>query len=296
MEKIAVYISSSVSSLRNIRDVVLELISLGVLNIELSGGTEYFEGLEDDLMYLKQKHRINFLIHNYFPPLLDNFVLNIASGEASIREKTLGFIRRAVNLAKKLGIGFYSLHPGFNKSFVYEAEGSFYEDSKNKAHRENTKEDFYQGIEALIDRVIKKENVKVAIENFFPYKGMYSFLDSQDDILSFLEYFRDESNVGLLLDLGHLNVAARILGFDKIAFVEKAINNYPEKLFEIHISENDSDRDAHRISPLDSWQIQLLRKNRKLIKAPVVFEWRKAGKSGFYQRFLELEREINDNQ
>ena len=68
----------------------------GFTNIELSGGTEYYDNFENDLINLKKEFDLNYLIHNYFPPPLEHFVLNLASTDKDIYEKSLSHYKRAI--------------------------------------------------------------------------------------------------------------------------------------------------------------------------------------------------------
>lgn len=285
------YISSSVSSRDKIKEVIAELLELGFLNIELSGGTKCYHGIEKDLIDSKKKYGINFLIHNYFPPPPTNFVLNIASNDPYVKDNTFKFVANVVRLAKILEIDLYTIHPGFNKSFVDEKNGRLvYENPEGIQEKENTKEDFYGGINYLLKHTIKN-NIKIGIENFFPFQNLHSFMDSPQNILEFLDYYRNEPNVGLLLDLGHLNVAAKSLGFNKLDLIENVLTNYPNKLFEIHISENDGNGDLHRVSNFDSWQIELVCKYKKILgDFPIVFEWRSSPNNDIYQHFMLLNK------
>ena len=51
-----IYISSSCVKNTKIKDSVEELATNGFKNIELSGGTEYYDNFENDLLKLKDKH------------------------------------------------------------------------------------------------------------------------------------------------------------------------------------------------------------------------------------------------
>ena len=63
-----IYVSSSCVRADKIKDSVLTLVENGFRNIELSGGTNYYDGFDQDLLELKEKFDINFQCHNYFPP------------------------------------------------------------------------------------------------------------------------------------------------------------------------------------------------------------------------------------
>ena len=285
------YISSTICGKARIKDVVLELIGLGFSNIELSGGTVFYEGIEEDLLDLRKRYKVNFLVHNYFPPARDSFVMNIASGDSALRKNTFDLISNAIRLTERLGNDLYTFHPGYNISSVTEKNGRFYEDLDvgESAGIQNTKRDFYQGMDFLLDRLAGKE-IRIGVENLFPFhRNFYSFLDSIDDIEEFLDRYKDVPNIGILLDLGHLNLAANVMGFDKLNIVERVMAEYPDKIFEVHISENDGSRDFHNVSELDSWQIGFVMDNKKFLKdVPIVFEWRNGADTKTYQHFERL--------
>lgn len=61
-----IYVSSSCVRQRYIAEAVEALAKNGVCNIELSGGTEYYEDLIRDLRSLKQTYGLNYACHAYF--------------------------------------------------------------------------------------------------------------------------------------------------------------------------------------------------------------------------------------
>ena len=75
-------------------------------------------------------------------------------------------------------------------------------------------------------------------------------------------------SVGLLLDLGHLNISSNILKFDRNKFIEKFLTKYGDRLYQIHISENNGLKDEHRALEKNSWQFDILKEIRQ-IKIPV---------------------------
>ena len=73
--------------------------------------------------------------------------------------------------------------------------------------------------------------------------------------------------------------------------IEKIFGKYPDKIFEIHISENEGREDSHKVSDSDSWQLELLRQNKKfLLDIPLVFEWCKITNSQIYQYLGALKK------
>ena len=70
-----IYISSSCIKNKDILNSIKELMKI-TNNIELSGGTLYQEDLLQELKSIKKEYAVNFLLHSYFPPPKDNFILN----------------------------------------------------------------------------------------------------------------------------------------------------------------------------------------------------------------------------
>ena len=71
-------------------------------------------------------------------------------------------------------------------------------------------------------------------------------------------------DVGLLLDLGHLNISSNLLKFDKIKFLEKFLDLYGNRLLEVHISENNGIKDEHLALHKNSWQLEAISKIKKI--------------------------------
>jgi len=108
-----IYVSSACSEQSFIGAAVKELAGHGFKNIELSGGTRYYDGCESDLIELQKKYDLNFLIHNYFPPPKDPFILNLASLDRGIYEKSLQHLQKALRLTRRLGGKQFGFHGGF---------------------------------------------------------------------------------------------------------------------------------------------------------------------------------------
>ncbi len=59
-----IYVSSSCVKADTIQKAVLALVKEGFKNIELSGGTKYYDNFANDLLELKRRYNLNFLVHN----------------------------------------------------------------------------------------------------------------------------------------------------------------------------------------------------------------------------------------
>ena len=86
-----IFISSSAISSKNVEDNITFLAKNGITNIELSGGCSYSSNILNKLIILKKKYKLEYLVHNYFPPPKDNFVLNIGSCDDRHYKKTISF-------------------------------------------------------------------------------------------------------------------------------------------------------------------------------------------------------------
>ena len=76
------------------------------------------------------------------------------------------------------------------------------------------------------------------------------------------------ANLGITLDLGHLNVSARSLDFDKYEFIRRVRG----KVFEVHIHDNDAIVDSHEPLKEDSWISQVLASENFDEQIPIVLE------------------------
>lgn len=270
------YISSAYSTTRrrSLLETLDGLTGLGVKNIELTGGILYSENNERLALELKRKKGLNFLMHNYFPPTREDFVLNLAAADKATRASTIHAISVGVGLAKELGIGMFSVHSGFTGNVSPRLTGGYFT-IKMIGERDEAERRFFENLDYVIDNVLDGD-VKLAIENLFPFSPSenYSLLCSPDEIFEFLDNYKDCANIGLLLDLGHLNVSSKMLGFDKMGFLKELFDNYSGRIFELHLSENDGNVDGHGMTPEDSWQMKVVSENRQILReVPVTFEW-----------------------
>ena len=272
-----IYVSTSCVRSDYIKDSVRELVDMGFTNIELSGGTKYYEGYLTDLLALKGEYALNYNVHNYFPPPSENFVLNIIDRDESNSTLSENIIREAAIVSKKLGARSYAFHPGYTVEMSPEKKGVYFGYTKVDAQDKEAKEElFYERFDTLLES-LPKERPPLCIENLFPFnaKEDYSLFSHPAEIMRFLRRYADRADVGFLLDLGHLNVSSHYLGFDKFEFIGKLVAEFPQKISGMHLSENDGTVDSHQGALEGSWQVEIVRKNQNLLKdLPVTLEWR----------------------
>jgi len=287
------YISSSSSPKKDISDIVNDINRFGFSRIELTGNVGYSEGLEDKILELKERRGLDVMIHNYLPFRNEDFVLNLASRDPDVKRKTSRHIAEAVKLSKRLDNDLYGMHAGFRHDLLPEMKDDFF---MVKTRDCNKKEDFY-GFLAEVFRSPEVGDFRIAVENLFPksLNNIYAFLCTPEEIEDLLDYFKGTPNLGLLLDLGHLNIAAAKLGFDRRKALDTLFGKHIDRIFEIHISENDGFNDMHGKCGLDSWQLECVADHKRSLKdVPVVFEWRDSVSKASFRHFELIEKKLKD--
>ena len=252
-----IYISTSSIYRDSVKDCVKELAALGIRNIELSGGAGYSEGILESLKDLKEKYSLNYLIHNYFPPPKEGFVLNIASRDEEIRGRSLALIRSSIDFAGELGIAFYSIHAGYAGHFLPPVgDGYFRQGGDRVISPEEAMATVYETI-AEIRAYASEHGIKIGLENLFPFGDHpeNSLLSTPEDIFSFLDSIAGDDDMGFLLDLGHLYIAAKYFNFDIDSFIGRLKERYGHKILEVHLSDNDVKVDRHAPLSPGSWQL-----------------------------------------
>lgn len=150
---------------------------------------------------------MSFLVHSYFPPPLAPFILNFAD----TGKKTRAFIDESMRFVQGLDCPYYSVHAGFRKEFKLANELLF--------DRGGKKTYGIKGIGANVRWFEEKyPGKKLAIENLYPNNNNQEscFLMQTGEIARFMD---EHGNAGLLLDLGHLQISAKMFGFDCLGAV-----------------------------------------------------------------------------
>jgi sugar phosphate isomerase/epimerase len=252
------YISSSAINSHNIIESIKVILSI-TNNIELSGGSDFNENLLEELIELKNKYKLNYLVHNYFPPPKEHILLNFAKDD----DQTKQFIHKSVLFVKLFNLNYYSIHSGFKKEFKKDGELLF-ETLTNKNYN----------LENLENNVnwffINFPEISLALENMYPNNndlkcGFMMHIDEIDLILKKL------SNIYLLLDFGHLWISSIIMKFDFQNSIEFLFKEYGHRIIEIHLSENNGFEDSHSVITSNGMQYNILKKYIEIIKKNKIF-------------------------
>lgn len=253
------YYASSCFNFTKIKDLLEFCRKNEIYHLELGGNLKFELQLTTTLANAKD---FSFLIHNYFPTPKKPFVLNLASTNKSIRQKSLKHCQSAIKLCQTLRVPFYSVHAGFladlqpndlgknqsNSSFIDRNTGlNFFNDS------------IAQLLNDKVDLLI--ENNVNSQENIIDGKNkLYLFAEPEET----LQFFKQQNNphLGLLVDLGHLNVSAKQLCFDKYKYIELLT----PWIKAFHLSANNGIEDQGLPFQKDEWFMEVLKKFPSAIK------------------------------
>jgi len=237
------YISSACSSKKKIGEAVEEIARLGIHNIELTGGTTYYDGFENDLLRLQDKYDLRYLVHNYFPPPQKNFVLNLASLSSETHARSIRHCIEAIKFSKQLGGQKIGFHAGFLVEVKVSELGKTIARSDFYELQESTNQ-FLQSYEKICE-IATLENIEVYIENnVFSNSNLNSFGGKNPFLLTSLNDYEEMQSVmqfNLLLDVAHLKVSCHSLNLD---FASELSDLMPHSDY-IHLSDNDGLEDLN---------------------------------------------------
>ena len=207
-----IYVSSSAIKTQKICKAIEVLVKTGFRNIELSGGTDYYEGLEEEIFALKQKYSLNYILHNYFPPPKEHFVLNIASLDDEVYKRSMDNLTKAILLSKRLGASCFGFHAGFLLDLEVSELGHPFSSDK-LFDREKGIKRFCDGFRKL--QKIANGQIDLYIEN-----NILTASKNADKkpfmLITFADYIalKKEIKFNLLFDIGHLKISSQTLSLD----------------------------------------------------------------------------------
>ena len=238
--------------MRNLKEILVTCKKWDIQYLEFTAGLI----IDDDFSFephTEEMERMSFLIHNYFPPPKEPFVMNLASNDSDIAAKSIELCKNAIDLCKNIGSPFYSVHAGF----AINPEPNMLGRNMSQVERfssDEAREIFFVNVKKLLQYSVEKgiylllENNVVTPFNAPDGKCDWLLLVEADEILSFISDFEGLAP-GLLLDVGHLKVTARTLGFDPLQFMDKI----KDVVKALHLSDNDGEGDTNRPIGNDAW-------------------------------------------
>ena len=245
-----IYVSSSCIKKNRISEVIRQMAEAGVRNIELSGGTDYYEGIEQDLKALKEMYQLQYACHAYFPPPKNPFVVNLASCNDEIYRRSIEHYNNCIELLKRINCDVLSVHAGFLVEISTEEIGR--KVKRTVIYNENEAYSrFCYAYEGIAKRC-RKENIRLYLENNVLSRENYEEF-GQHNYFMMTDYrsimrMKEQIDFNLLLDLGHLYVSSNTLELN----YEQECSLLKEYVRWLHISENNGICDEHRPLKKDS--------------------------------------------
>lgn len=241
------FVSSSCLNSDSIAEVIEKLAENKIRNIELSGGTTYYDGMENDLKKLKRMYCLQYICHAYFPPPREPFVVNLASCDDRIYQKSIDHYENCIDMLKRIECKVLSIHAGFLVEINTNEIGKTIRGEK--IYDENKAYDRFCTAYEHIAGLCSKNKIALFLENNVLSKENYQNFHNKN-LMMMTDYgsilkMKKQIDFDLLLDLGHLNVSARTLGLDYTQQCE-ALRAYAKW---IHISDNNGVFDEHK--PID---------------------------------------------
>ena len=252
-----IYVSTGLNKKNFTSKTINIFLKNNITNIELSSG--FYEKNINKKITVKEK-KINYLIHNYFPVPKNGFVFNLSSNDKSIRNKSINLAIKAIQLSKKINADYYSFHGGFLIDPDINTLGEALE-TKILISKKDGVKNFINSVQILSAEAKKQglflliENNVLTRDNLLKYKKNPLLFVETNEVISIMKKL--PSNIGILLDVGHLNVSSKTLNFCKYEFIKKC--NFWIKGY--HLSENNGIYDQNEPVKKNSWFWKILKKN-----------------------------------
>jgi sugar phosphate isomerase/epimerase len=248
-----------------------------LLNDYLTASLNYIElgwapsPKSEDLTAHLEACEAEFLIHNYFPEPLEQFVLNLAAQESHLLQRSLLLCERAINLSVRLKAPFYSVHAGFRVNLAPGSLGKPIEYEQIFPY-DIAYQTFVRSIQKLVD-LGRGRSVGILVEPNVLQR--YNLVQDHNELAlicegwEVLNMVRDvnDPGLGIILDTGHLNVTSQTLAFDRMSFVEQ-IAPYVRAF---HVHDNDGTADTHQPVQPGSWILDVLRRP-DFVNLPIIVE------------------------
>lgn len=232
-----IYVSTTCLPDYGYQETIEEYAAAGIERVELG----YCPDSQLDINSLVSNSSLKFVAHNYGIPTTDEFILNLASPDETIRERSVRYVCDAITFCDDHDIPQYTFHAGFrvdpNLSLEFPME--------DVPPYDKCFERFVDSIRQILSYG-KKYNVELAIENNVVTtenvaEGTPVVMFCEPNEFERLFDIIDPGRLGVLLDTGHLNVSATTLGYNRAAAVE-TLSPYVSM---VHLHWNDGQSDEH---------------------------------------------------
>lgn len=251
------YISSMAFSGLRLEDMIIEA-KKNDFAIEFSSGLPYRVDMED----IYYQAEVKKMLHNYFPAPKVPFVLNLASKDMLIRERSIEHCIQGLRIAKKSGAPFFSAHAGFcidpnpaDLGNQLEIGGVLNIELHKNLFLESVIKILKEAHRLEIDFLIEN-NVITRFNLTNEGRNPLLCCESNDIVWVFKEIC--DVRFGLLLDTAHLKVSCATLSKD----LNKELDLISRFIQALHHSDNDTIRDTNMSLNADYWFLKHISKYR----------------------------------
>jgi sugar phosphate isomerase/epimerase len=258
---------------------IIELAKENNFTLEFSSGLPFHPGMEKIFLAAP----VPRFAHNYFPAPEIPFVLNLASKDESIRNKSIDHCVHGIRLSHAVKAPFFSAHAGFCVDPKPSELGVKLERVKS-FDRKMHWNIFVESIKEVLKRTKDIETGFLLENNVLPAVNLYedgsnpAFCVDGPEMKKLVNEI-DDPRAGILLDTAHLKVSANTLGFNPVEHAQLIIASAKC----VHHSDNDGIFDTNQ--PFDSsyWFLPLMKQAEHAIH---VLEVRKQN----VDELMEMER------
>ena len=223
-----------------------------------------FDTTVSKLNSLKDRHGVEYSVHQSVWLPSPDFFLNLGSSSAEIKNGTIESLERSVEFARGIGAKNVSFHPGCAANKMTQDEEfeplTIVDDIPYREAYSNVKD----GLKKLQKHA--KKDVKLSIENL-NYRPERRYLFSSPE-----DFKRLPSGAGVLFDSAHAYFSG--IAVEDSSYVKKMVGVVEGKISEIHASDNDGSEDQHKLPSYGivpfSEMLKLIAKKQKL--PPVIVE------------------------
>lgn len=253
-----IYVSTACVKRNKICEILKDYAEHGIRNIELSGGTRYYDGLENDLLRLQSEYGLTYACHAYFPPPKEDFVVNLASCNDEIYQHSINHYLECIELLRIMNCKVLSVHAGFLIEVGVQEIGKLI--ANYVTYDTETAIDRFCSAYKRIEECANSYGIDMFLENNVVSWKNYLQWGMQNHMLmtdygSIMEMKR-KMDFQLLLDLGHLKVSSNSLGLS----FEGQLQKLSPQIQWFHVSNNNSIEDEHRILSDGDQIISMLQK------------------------------------
>jgi len=213
--------------------------SLGMVPFVQIGPSETkndFETTASKLNSLKDKHGVEYSVHQSIWLPSPEFFINLGSSDAAVKKGSIESLKKSIDLARSIGAKNVSFHAGYaaNKA-TQEIEFKPLDISDSIPY-----EKAYSNVTAGLKQLLKyAKDVRLNVENLnYRPERRYLFSTPKD-----FEYLPKSACV--LFDSAHAYFSA--VAAKDTTYVKKLVRVVGGKISEIHASDNDGSEDQHKL-------------------------------------------------